>query len=79
MKALRQISYLNNDLVSLPSTLSILQADFRAKTNFTHIQRLHNMLYAYGATLAEIVRRKEFCALLISRQIPCPDSYSYAV
>lgn len=41
--------------------LSNLQADFRVKTNFTHIERLHKMLYAYGATLVEIVRRKEFC------------------
>ncbi|KAF8591259.1 hypothetical protein K439DRAFT_1656781 [Ramaria rubella] len=60
MRSLRHISHLNNDLMLLPQMLSGLQSDFRAKTNFAHIQRLHNMLYAYGATLVEIVRRKEF-------------------
>lgn len=58
--ALRRISTLNVDLVQLPATLSQLQAKFRAKTNFSHIQRLHGMLYSYGATVIEIVRRKEF-------------------
>lgn len=46
--------------MNLPTLMSSLQSDFRAKTNFAHIQRLHGMLYAYGATLIEIVRRKEF-------------------
>ncbi|KAG1745295.1 putative peripheral membrane protein [Suillus lakei] len=57
---LRQISALNIDIVQLPTTLSNLQAKFRTKNSFSHIQRLHNMLYAYGATVVEIVRRKEF-------------------
>lgn len=57
---LRQISALNIDIVQLPTALSNLQAKFRAKNSFSHIQRLHNMLYAYGATVVEIVRRKEF-------------------
>ncbi|KAL0959683.1 hypothetical protein HGRIS_011381 [Hohenbuehelia grisea] len=57
---LQRISGLNNELVQLPGTLANLQTSFRNKTSFTHIQRLHNMLYAYGATVIEIVRRKEF-------------------
>ena len=61
ISALRRISTLNDDLVQLPPALSSLQASFRAKTSFSHMQRLHNMLYAYGATIVEIVRRKEFC------------------
>jgi autophagy-related protein 11 len=48
-------------MVHLPPALSMLAASFRAKTSFPHIQRLHNMLYAYGTTVIEIVRRKEFC------------------
>ncbi|KAI0064232.1 putative peripheral membrane protein [Artomyces pyxidatus] len=60
MRALRQISLLNHDLVELPPALTALQAGFRAKNAFSHIQRLHNMIYAYGATVIEIVRRKEF-------------------
>lgn len=58
--ALRRVSILNNDLVKLPPALSDLQARLRGKNSFSHIQRLHNMLYAYGATVIEIVRRKEF-------------------
>lgn len=60
IEALRRISTLNVDLVQLPTALSQLQTKFRTKTNFSHIQRLHNMLYSYGATVIEIVRRKEF-------------------
>lgn len=65
--ALRRISVLNADLVQLPGIMSTLQADFRAKNNFAHIQRLHNMLYTYGATLIEIVRRKEFSRFFYQR------------
>lgn len=59
--AVRRISLLNNDVVQIPPALAALQASFRGKNSFSHIQRLHNMLYAYGATVIEIVRRKEFC------------------
>ncbi|OBZ67506.1 hypothetical protein A0H81_12706 [Grifola frondosa] len=65
--ALRRISTLNNDLVDLPPALSSLQAGFKGKTSFSHIQRLHNMLYAYGATVVEIVRRKEFARFFYQR------------
>ncbi|KDQ58454.1 hypothetical protein JAAARDRAFT_176412 [Jaapia argillacea MUCL 33604] len=67
ISALRQISNLNNDLVQLPPALTSLSASFRVKTSFSHIQRLHNMLYAYGATLVEIVRRKEFARFFLQR------------
>ena len=65
MGALRRISNLNNDLVQLPSALSGLQSSLRGKNSFSHIRRLHNMLYAYGATIIEVVRRKEFSELAI--------------
>ncbi|KAG2363479.1 putative peripheral membrane protein [Suillus spraguei] len=64
---LRQISALNIDIVQLPTTLSNLQGKFRAKNSFSHIQRLHNMLYAYGATVVEIVRRREFAHFFYQR------------
>jgi autophagy-related protein 11 len=60
LTVLRHISDLNNEIVQLPPVLSALSASFRLKTSFSHIQRLHSMLYAYGATIIEIVRRKEF-------------------
>ena len=60
MRALRQISFLNNDLIQLPSMLASLQTTLRSKTAFVHIQRLHSMIFAYGATVVELVRRREF-------------------
>ncbi|KIM47021.1 hypothetical protein M413DRAFT_267979 [Hebeloma cylindrosporum] len=65
--ALRHISSLNNEIIHLPPILASLQASFRAKTSFPHIQRLHNMLYAYGATIVEVVRRKEFSRFFYQR------------
>ncbi|KAJ7119956.1 putative peripheral membrane protein [Mycena crocata] len=65
--ALRDISGLNNDMVHIPPALAALQASFRGKNSFPHIQRLHNMLYAYGATVIEIVRRKEFARFFYQR------------
>ncbi|GJE85510.1 ATG11 domain-containing protein [Phanerochaete sordida] len=67
IRALRRISLLNNYVVQLPTTLKSLQTSFRTKTSFSHIQRLHNMLYAYGATVVEIVRRKEFAQFFYQR------------
>lgn len=67
IRALRRISMLNNYVVQLPATLKSLQTSFRTKTSFSHIQRLHNMLYAYGATVVEIVRRKEFAQFFYQR------------
>lgn len=65
--ALRRISALNTDLIQLPVALTALQTRFRSKNSFSHIQRLHNMLYAYGATVIEIVRRKEFSRFFYQR------------
>ncbi|KAH0581434.1 Autophagy-related protein 11 [Termitomyces sp. J132] len=65
--ALQQISVLNNNMVQIPPTLTALQTSFRGKNSFSHIQRLHNMLYAYGATVIEIVRRKEFSQFFYQR------------
>lgn len=45
--------------------MSQFQAEIRTKNSFPHIQRLHSLLYAYGATLVEIVRRKEFCEFVL--------------
>ncbi|KAF7316529.1 ATG11 domain-containing protein [Mycena indigotica] len=67
INALRTISMLNNDMVQIPPSLVIVQASFRNKNSFPHIQRLHNMLYAYGATVIEIVRRKEFSRFFYQR------------
>ncbi|KAF8740023.1 hypothetical protein AX14_008943 [Amanita brunnescens Koide BX004] len=64
---LRRVSLLNSEIVQIPPALVNLQASFRGKNSFLHIQRLHNMLYAYGATVVEIVRRKEFSRFFYHR------------
>jgi autophagy-related protein 11 len=61
IESLRRISVLNEDIVRLPAALGALQDGLKRVGSFAHIQRLHGMLYAYGATMIEIVRRKEFC------------------
>ncbi|KAF8155845.1 putative peripheral membrane protein [Crassisporium funariophilum] len=67
LTVLHRISALNNDIMYIPPALSALQTSLRGKTSFSHIQRLHNMLYAYCATVIEIVRRKEFSRFFYQR------------
>ncbi|KZV84188.1 hypothetical protein EXIGLDRAFT_842413 [Exidia glandulosa HHB12029] len=67
MTLLRKISNAQSDLVALPGLLTSLQSDFRGKAAWQHLSRCHNMLYAYGATIIEIVRRKEFARLFAQR------------
>ncbi|KIL61079.1 hypothetical protein M378DRAFT_13754 [Amanita muscaria Koide BX008] len=62
-----RVSHLNSEIVQIPAALVSLQASFRGKNSFSHIQRLHTMLYAYGATVIEIVRRKEFSRFFYQR------------
>ena len=57
---LRQVSFLQSTLAELPAALVALETDLRNKGGFVHMQRLHNMVYMYGATIIEIVRRIEF-------------------
>ncbi|KAG8875074.1 oligomeric, coiled-coil, peripheral membrane protein [Tulasnella sp. 331] len=64
---LRHVSRLQSTLADLPPVLTSLDADLRPKAGFPHLQRLHNMLYVYGATVVEIVRRKEFAKIFMER------------
>ncbi|KAH9059022.1 autophagy-related protein 11-domain-containing protein [Lactarius vividus] len=63
LRAFRQIHTLNAGLVTLPDDFTGLQASLDTKGTFSDIERLHNMVYAYGATMVEVVRRKEFSRL----------------
>jgi autophagy-related protein 11 len=47
----------------IPEVLATLESDFRQKGGFPHLQRLRSMLYMYGATVVEVVRRREFSKL----------------
>ncbi|KAI0074448.1 hypothetical protein K474DRAFT_1665357 [Panus rudis PR-1116 ss-1] len=64
---LRQISQLNDSLIAFPSMLTQLQTLLRQRTSFGHLQRLHGMVYAYGATVVEVVRRREFVDFFLQR------------
>ncbi|KAH9168260.1 hypothetical protein EDB89DRAFT_1909432 [Lactarius sanguifluus] len=63
LRAFRQIHTLNAGLVALPDDFTGLRASLETKGTFSDIERLHNMVYAYGATMVEVVRRKEFSRL----------------
>ncbi|KAG8807209.1 oligomeric, coiled-coil, peripheral membrane protein, partial [Serendipita sp. 399] len=64
---LRQISALQSSIFALPGALSSLESDLRVKGGFAHLQRLHGMAFAYGASVIEVVRRKEFGRFFIQR------------
>ncbi|UZJ52115.1 hypothetical protein CBS101457_001435 [Exobasidium rhododendri] len=59
---LGDISSLQSDYADLGIELNQLDADFKSNRidGFRHLARLKNMLWAYGSTLIEIYRRKEF-------------------
>jgi len=60
LHTLRHISTLQSSIFSLPTILTGLENDMRVKGGFVHLQRLHGMAFAYGASVIEIVRRREF-------------------
>ncbi|QRW05476.1 autophagy-related protein 11 [Ceratobasidium sp. AG-Ba] len=51
----------------IPDELATLEADFRQKGGFPHLQRLRSMLYVYGATIVEVVRRREFSRFFMDK------------
>ncbi|CAO1619834.1 unnamed protein product [Sympodiomycopsis kandeliae] len=59
---LGDISSLQSDYAELAATLTAFRGELSSNRvdNFRHLARLNNMLWAYGATIVEIVRRKEF-------------------
>ncbi|KAF8761167.1 Autophagy-related protein 11 [Rhizoctonia solani] len=57
---LSEVADIQRLMSSIPETLATLESDFRQKGGFPHLQRLHSMLYMYGATVIEVVRRREF-------------------
>lgn len=42
-----------------------LDLDLRQKNAFPHLERLHNLPFAYAANVIEIVHRKEFATTLV--------------
>ena len=59
---LNRISLLQSQYADFGSALAAVDSDLHSTKmdGFKHLQRLKNMLWAYGATIIEIVRRREF-------------------
>ncbi|GAA5848864.1 hypothetical protein JCM3766R1_003343 [Sporobolomyces carnicolor] len=64
---MQKVSALQSDIASMPSDLGLLDHDLRTRTeNFKHLARLEGLIPAYVATVAEVIRRKEYSRLLSS-------------
>lgn len=59
---LQDISSLQSEYADLGTALAAVDADLHSNKldGFKHLNRLKNMLWAYGATVIEVVRRREF-------------------
>ncbi|GAA5959935.1 hypothetical protein JCM3765_000650 [Sporobolomyces pararoseus] len=67
---MQTISELQSDIATMPSDLGLLDHDLRTRTeNFKHLARLEGLIPAYIATVAEVIRRKEYGRLLSNRSI----------
>ncbi|KAH7344781.1 hypothetical protein B0J17DRAFT_624081 [Rhizoctonia solani] len=64
---LSDVSNVQRLMSTIPETLATLESDFRQKGGFPHLQRLHSMLYMYGATVIEVVRRREFSRFFMEK------------
>ena len=61
LRAYSQINTLGDDIVALTADLTDLRADLGVETSLSELKRLQSVVDAYGTTIVEIVRRKEFC------------------
>lgn len=61
VSSMQHVSALQSDIADIPRELGVLDYDFKLKTaNFNHAARLVAQVPAYVATVAEVVRRREF-------------------
>ncbi|GAA5822681.1 hypothetical protein JCM3770_003366, partial [Rhodotorula araucariae] len=61
LQEMQKISTLQSDIAAMPAELSVLDHDLRTRTdNFKHLARLEDLIPAYVATVAEVVRRREY-------------------
>jgi hypothetical protein len=61
---LRGIASYQVRITKLARPMTDLDLDLRQKNAFPHLERLHNMPFAYAANIIEIVHRKSFAAAL---------------
>ncbi|CAI2163282.1 3504_t:CDS:10 [Funneliformis geosporum] len=65
---LPEISRLESSIAGIPSLLSGLDTDVRSKAqDFKDLNYVHQMPIAYAMTIVEIVRRKEYAKLILSK------------
>ncbi|GAA5904051.1 hypothetical protein JCM8208_003427, partial [Rhodotorula glutinis] len=65
LQEMQKISTLQSDIATMPADLGALDHDLRTRTdNFKHLARLEDLIPAYVATVAEVVRRREYARLL---------------
>lgn len=67
---LHQISIQQSTIATLPPAMAALEEVListrtSAKTGFPHLDRLHNMLFAYGSVCIEVLWRKEISAAIL--------------
>lgn len=61
---LRQIANYQVRMTKLTRPMMELDLDLRQKNAFPHLERLHNLPFAYAANIIELVHRKDFAAAL---------------
>lgn len=64
---LSQIAAFQSTITTIVPPLTALDSDLRSKGGFPHLHRLHNLPFAYAATVIEVVRRKEFSQFFLER------------
>ncbi|GAA5870633.1 hypothetical protein JCM3774_001708 [Rhodotorula dairenensis] len=65
LQEMQKISALQSDVACVPAELAALDHDLSTRTdNFKHLSRLEGLIPAYVATVAEVLRRREYARLL---------------
>lgn len=62
---LRRIAEFQVRITKFTKPMTELDLDLRQKNAFPHLERLHNLPFAYAANVIEIVQRKEFSTSLV--------------
>ncbi|CAB5210885.1 unnamed protein product [Rhizophagus irregularis] len=68
ISSLQQISRLESSIAGIPDSLRRLDSDIQSKAQeFKNLNQVHQMPIAYAKTIAEIVRRKEYSNLILTK------------
>ncbi|BGP31874.1 oligomeric, coiled-coil, peripheral membrane protein [Rhodotorula toruloides] len=77
LNEMQKISTLQSDIATMPAELAALDHDLRTRTdNFKHLARLEGLIPAYVATVAEVVRRREYSRLLSGQSEKLSSTFS---